>query len=841
MQVGLAFVAIAKFCDNCGEKLVPRQAENQPRLCTGKTEDRISCGAPLDASASVCPHCGTKAGGDTDKTASTSSSDHGTPGNTDPEPSKASPPGRQQTTSEQAQGSRPESVPADEDDKRTVGERGGCDIPADGDKYTAGKGGEGNKADPPSEDQAAPSADRSSAGKGQASGRSAGAESVASCPPVDESHQAGGETSSSAHSSVQDSASHNQGGSDTKLDPKSRSSQKRSGDSSFEDTVTGSKRGFFAEYADKPFIEKDLQGSNRDEDLQSHNRPESGQEEPVATKPDDNTTIPSSVNEPVQVSEEQRETEVNTSGKEREKGPDKTSAEDRHAERDLDKTADSETKKGGGKKGNKKGGKTPDENKSDAKETEKKKKEKKEKKNEGGEKGDGAGESAKDREREPSPAAAGSGSSSDPQEKPPKEGTKMTYAGAAAQMATRSKTVKNSGSQNTLSSSADNVTVVFHVIVSDLWEDMDSSKYNIFLRCQPPALGGWMPNEDKNRMSFVGKTDIGYAFEGKMVMPKHLRNSGFHYKYIAKRTGKDSKVLWELVQRKVHGMEAEDVNRHFSVPVKRSTQTGPWNRYDGVAYFAGAFSQTRWERFKGIFSSSSIHERVRQDALMSAQLFLPSVEEITTASLTSAASGQTTMEGYLDRAGQVMSSLKLQMLDASQQYIDDSLVHQAVMDTLAIPLVQQVEEKRTVTLGLFILLLVENYSLPVDNNFIQTLCHFMLIRPAMNNTTCADLDSISSHFPALMADRSAFAGKMVKLINNSDQKGWLSYRADPSWLFCVPLLHFLQGQFKPYQDPEPSSDFKNDQWWGLTNLFRMKTSFMESTKTVRQGFSFLLL
>jgi hypothetical protein len=45
------------------------------------------------------------------------------------------------------------------------------------------------------------------------------------------------------------------------------------------------------------------------------------------------------------------------------------------------------------------------------------------------------------------------------------------------------------------------VQVVFHVIISDLWEDMNPEKYNIFVRCQHPSLGGW-EGELRNKMTF---------------------------------------------------------------------------------------------------------------------------------------------------------------------------------------------------------------------------------------------------------------------------------------------------------------------------------------------------
>ena len=107
--------------------------------------------------------------------------------------------------------------------------------------------------------------------------------------------------------------------------------------------------------------------------------------------------------------------------------------------------------------------------------------------------------------------------------------------------------------------------------------------------------------------------------------------------------------------------------------ILHSFSTGIWHRYDGAAYFPGAFSESVLSRLKGILGFGSITERLRQDAIAAAKEFLPSAEDIHKASLSLAANGQT-MEGYLEKVVQVMSSLRFQMLDGNQLYVDETLV-----------------------------------------------------------------------------------------------------------------------------------------------------------------------
>ena len=56
-------------------------------------------------------------------------------------------------------------------------------------------------------------------------------------------------------------------------------------------------------------------------------------------------------------------------------------------------------------------------------------------------------------------------------------------------------------------------------------------------------------------------------------------------------------------------------------------------------------------------------------------------------------------------------------------------------------------------LALFLYLLLEQYSIPVDSQFLQQLCMGMLLSPDMNNTASADMEKLAFHFPTAIADK----------------------------------------------------------------------------------------
>ena len=62
------------------------------------------------------------------------------------------------------------------------------------------------------------------------------------------------------------------------------------------------------------------------------------------------------------------------------------------------------------------------------------------------------------------------------------------------------------------------VPVVFHVIISDMWDEMDPEKYPVFIRFGPAPLGTFDPPEDKHDMKFVRYTEI---FKKIIVLYSH--------------------------------------------------------------------------------------------------------------------------------------------------------------------------------------------------------------------------------------------------------------------------------------------------------------------------------
>ena len=47
---------------------------------------------------------------------------------------------------------------------------------------------------------------------------------------------------------------------------------------------------------------------------------------------------------------------------------------------------------------------------------------------------------------------------------------------------------------------------------------------------------------------------------------------------------------------------------------------------------------------------------------------------------------------------------------------------------------------------------------------------------------------------------------------------WSGWIADVEWMFAVPLLHFLRGDSKPFEDPGIKGSYNTPEWVGTQKL-----------------------
>lgn len=61
-----------------------------------------------------------------------------------------------------------------------------------------------------------------------------------------------------------------------------------------------------------------------------------------------------------------------------------------------------------------------------------------------------------------------------------------------------------------------------------------------------------------------------------------------------------------------------------------------------------------------------------------------------------------------------------------------------------------------------------------------------------------------------------FSARAIEsLCNQLMKRAWTS---NPEWLFAVPLLHFLRGDSKPFEEPDIRGSPQDLVWWGAEKL-----------------------
>lgn len=70
-------------------------------------------------------------------------------------------------------------------------------------------------------------------------------------------------------------------------------------------------------------------------------------------------------------------------------------------------------------------------------------------------------------------------------------------------------------------------------------------------------------------------------------------------------------------------------------------------------------------------------------------------------------------------------------------------------------------------------------------------------------------------FPCVIFVRFRFAANGIEgLCNEIMTRAWKPV----DWLFAMPLLHFLRGDSKPFEEPDVEGSYRKPEWFGAQNL-----------------------
>ncbi|XP_053388233.1 E3 ubiquitin-protein ligase rnf213-alpha-like, partial [Mercenaria mercenaria] len=105
----------------------------------------------------------------------------------------------------------------------------------------------------------------------------------------------------------------------------------------------------------------------------------------------------------------------------------------------------------------------------------------------------------------------------------------------------------------------------------------------------------------------------------------------------------------------------------------------------------------------------------------------------------------------------------------------------------------------------------EKLKLPLVEKTWQKVCKCLLVNKDEVNKTCVELKDVSEYFE----DKKQVAKFLEKFVARVSTFG-----KNPCWLYCMPLIHFLEAICLPFAEPtkEKNHDDYVPKWWGIAEL-----------------------
>ncbi|CAC5415227.1 RNF213 [Mytilus coruscus] len=118
-----------------------------------------------------------------------------------------------------------------------------------------------------------------------------------------------------------------------------------------------------------------------------------------------------------------------------------------------------------------------------------------------------------------------------------------------------------------------------------------------------------------------------------------------------------------------------------------------------------------------------------------------------------------------------------------------------------------------------VLCLVLSYKVELSAEEKNMLCSSLLPYLCKNTSKCEDMEAVKISVNTTRKLTEQIIALMRSVIEER--------KPDPCWMFCVPLLHFLQDRYVPYQEVPVTSNHKdgNPIWWGIESFITEKETF----------------
>ncbi|KAL3881536.1 hypothetical protein ACJMK2_027968, partial [Sinanodonta woodiana] len=368
------------------------------------------------------------------------------------------------------------------------------------------------------------------------------------------------------------------------------------------------------------------------------------------------------------------------------------------------------------------------------------------------------------------------------------------------------------------------ITVHFHALVSPDFK-WDLKKDKILIKTKLKDFGDFESNE--NHMQHVRHVKEFHEMQISLKIKREIAfEKGFCYRYAVLHEKNDkNKVECEYYYKA--GWTSLTADRYFLL-------TDEWKNKREFHRFDGIINQDKTKLDQVINKvSSNYTKKLKEDAEISTRIFAAKILVSTEKRL--AMFNKETMETL----GMLLSSLmRTYWLDAKCWSSEEEL-KQTMSDVLLSPLLKSLEfetpltdykentqkAERRMHNALFVLIVSEQYKLQLSSHYMSLLARSLLLRPHHETRELHDYAVVDAYF-------SNYKEKLKMILIDFCNSFPVSDK-DPSWLHCIPLLHMISGDVRPYQSP--SADDKHDidyvSWCGIQLIRNAVEKFREIPTT----------
>ncbi|XP_052217511.1 uncharacterized protein LOC127835227 isoform X2 [Dreissena polymorpha] len=115
--------------------------------------------------------------------------------------------------------------------------------------------------------------------------------------------------------------------------------------------------------------------------------------------------------------------------------------------------------------------------------------------------------------------------------------------------------------------------------------------------------------------------------------------------------------------------------------------------------------------------------------------------------------------------------------------------------------------------ALSVAIVCERVGISLKQSNWERVCECLILSVDSENTHVVEIESIRNCFEkSQIKDALQF---LIGCVSNYDKK------VQPSWLFCLPLLHIMLDICEPFVEPDPSLDISLESWWGTNDVLNV--------------------